>query len=150
MYLCFAFVGVNRFRPPLHDISAAVVLGALSAQPQLGLWANWLRNCCHSAAYSGKSGSFAETVKFNSTLFSSGDLVNGMNQRIILNVGWICRIVQDDRTIFYCIVYEHAQCFAAQNSSGRIVGAAKVNYISFFPGQLRLKIIFSRALKLFK
>ena len=80
MYLCFAFVGVNRFRPPLHDITAAVELGALSAQPHFVQRTHLQRNCCHSAAHSGKSGSFAETVKFNSTLFSSGDLVNGMYQ----------------------------------------------------------------------
>jgi len=78
------------------------------------------------ATRAGESGSFRKAAKLDGDLAGSGNLVDGVRDRGVADVGLVGAIEQDDRLVFFRVFNPRGELGFCGDGTGGIIGEAKI------------------------
>ena len=136
--LLLALWRVDSLGGSLTDITTAIELGTLTAQPQLveryafalkGTDGDLFWNNGIAATYTRESCRFGVGTELDGALAGSADLVDGVRYLRILDVRLIGCIIEDKGIVLQCIVHPLSQFLLGDNRTCGVVGIAEVDDI---------------------
>ena len=133
LYLLDAFLGEDGSGAALYNVSNAVELGGLAAQPHLvqvhALALQLYRNDGVAAAGAGEACGLGERAELNRTILCALDFIDGA-RHILGYEALVSGIVQDNGIVCQCVIYPSLQACAVVGSAGRVVRGAQINDVS--------------------
>ena len=149
-----ALFAVDGLGGALHDVGAAVVLGALAAVPE-GIEADLAARAVIDAdgvghdgvgaAQAGETGGLGVAAEFHGHFLRAVDLVDAVGHVVLADEGLVGGVIEDEAAFAAGVVHPGGQRIAAEHRACGVVGIAQVDDVRAGEGEVRHEVVFPRA-----